>query len=377
MAKARQRKVLSTKIDGEVFALIAARVSSVVKRALIVPLLVALGSCTHLAIDDCGGKVRGVNEPRIRSSHFRMFLADLPAASARFVEYAAMSSLAYAEDMNCGRKLEDQKISSEKRSMLEGILATKHWQEVRNPAWINPCEDDVGLFFRVWERTVDAKREVVIAFRGTWGVKDWVYGNSHWLTRWLPMDDQYSRARAAAKTILAHYDVPGVVPTRYITTGHSLGGGLAQHILYANPKKVVQTIAFDPSSVTGFADQWVDNQIAGCACDITLPDGEARIYRVYDAYEILANMRFFHKVFFPPERHVQEVRFPHEGSHSMIGLTEYLKDHVHAARVSETPWFQGKGEREPGLSCTDAFINGQKDSCHVPVSKDSRSKCPQ
>src|SRR5689334_15642219 len=60
-------------------------------------LLVLLQSCTHLAIDDCGGKVLGENKPRIRSSHLRMFLADPPAASNRFAPYAAMSALAYAE----------------------------------------------------------------------------------------------------------------------------------------------------------------------------------------------------------------------------------------------------------------------------------------
>ena len=344
---------------------------------LLLPLLLALGSCTHLAIEDCGGKVLGENVPRIRSSHYRMFLADLPAASARFVEFAAMSSLAYSEDQDCGTKPKDQKISPENRKMLEEILAAKQWAEIRKSEWIEPCEDDVGLYFRVWERTIDSKKEVAIAFRGTWGFKDWAYGNIHWLTRFLPMNDQYSRARAAAEKILAHYDVPGSVPTRYYATGHSLGGGLAQHVLYANPSKVVQTIAFDPSSVTGFADQTVENQIAGCSCDPLLPDGEPRIFRVYDAYEILANMRIFHKIFFQPERHVQEVRFPHEGSHSMLGLTEYLHSNAQVAKSTQSPWFRGVGELSQGVACTDAFIDGQKRSCQVPVSKDSWSKCPQ
>lgn len=343
----------------------------------VVPLLLALGSCTHLAIEDCGRKVIGENEPRIRSSHFRMFLADLPAASARFVEFAAMSSLTYAEDQDCGTKPEDQKISPHNRKVLEGILAAKQWTEIRNSEWVESCEDDVGLYFRVWERNIDTGKEVTIAFRGTWGFQDWVHGNIHWLTRFLPIDDQYSRARAAVDKILAHYDAKSSVPTRYFTTGHSLGGGLAQHILYANPSKVVQTFAFDPSSVTGFADQSVENRIAGCSCEPSRPDGEPRIYRVYDAYEILANMRIFHKIFFPPERHIQEVRFPHKGSHSMLGLTEYLHLNAQSAHGSQLPWFRGVGELSQGVACTDAFVDAQKRSCQVPVSKDSWSKCPQ
>ena len=66
------------------------------RRILLALLLGLLQGCTHLEIEDCGGKVLGENEPRIRSSHFRMFLADLPAASTRSAPFAAMSALAYA-----------------------------------------------------------------------------------------------------------------------------------------------------------------------------------------------------------------------------------------------------------------------------------------
>lgn len=344
---------------------------------LVIPLIMSLAGCTHLAIEDCGGEVLGDNKPRIRSSHFRMFLADLPAASDRFLSYAAMSSLAYAEDQDCGTPLEKRKVSPQDREKLEQILNVKGWKEVRDPRWIPVCEDDVGLYLRVWERTTDTKKEVTIAFRGTWGFKDWVYGNAHWFTRFLPMDDQYSRARASVKKVFQHYADQTKEPPHYVTTGHSLGGGLAQHILYSNPKRVVQAITFDPSSVTGFADQTVDNQIAGCSCDASVTDGEPRIYRVYDAYEILSNLRIFHKIFFPPERHVQEVRFPNDRSHSMIGLTEYLSMNANSGEVQDVLWFQGIGELSPGVSCTSAFIERQKKSCSIQVSKDSWSNCPQ
>jgi len=342
-----------------------------------VSLLIAVGGCTHMAIEDCGGEVLGDNRPRIRSSHFRMFLADLPEATDRFVAYAAMSSLAYAEDHDCGTAAEEQKISPQDREKLEGILKARGWKEIREPLWVLPCEDDRGMYLRIFERTVDGRKEVTIAFRGTWGFKDWVYGNGHWLTRWLPMQDQYSRARVAAAKVFQYYDAQSGVPPRYFTTGHSLGGGLAQHILYSNPNRVVQAFAFDPSSVTGFADQTVENQIAACACDPSVADGESRIYRVYDAYEILANLRIFHKLFFPPERHVQEVRFPHEGSHSMLGLTNYLDANAKSERDRRTPWFRGLGEFSPGVSCTSAFVDRQRSSCSVPVTKDSWTKCPQ
>lgn len=319
----------------------------------------------------------GDNKPRIRSSHFRMFLADLPAATDKFVTYAAMSSLAYAEDQDCGTSSAGRKISLQDREKLEGILNVRGWKEIRDPLWVPPCEDDVGMYLRVWERTLDAQKEVIIAFRGTWGLRDWVYGNGHWLTRFLPMQDQYSRARAVAEKILQHYDAQSSAPVRYFTTGHSLGGGLAQHILYSNPTRVVQAFAFDPSSVTGFADQTVESQIAACSCDPSVAEGEPRIYRVYDAYEILSNLRIFHKIFFPPERHVQEVRFPHERSHSMLGLAEYLNANAKPDRDQQTPWFRGVGEFSPGVSCTSAFVERQRNSCSVRVTRDSWTKCPQ
>lgn len=114
-------------------------------------LIIAVGGCTHLAVEDCGAKVLGNNQSRIRSSHYRMFLADLPAASDRFVDYAAMSSLAYAEDQDCGTSLADQKISPQNREKLESILITRGWKEIRDPPWVPPCEDDAGLYVRVWE----------------------------------------------------------------------------------------------------------------------------------------------------------------------------------------------------------------------------------
>lgn len=355
---------------------IRTRHAKVLAPSLVALLVVALGGCTHLSIEDCGGEVLGENSPRIRSSHFRMFLADLPAASDRFAAYAAMSSLAYAEDTDCGTPVTERKISPSDREMLDTILRDKGWRENRNTQWVPSCEDDVGLFLRVFERTVDGKDEVVIAFRGTWGFKDWLYGNAHWLTRFLPMEDQYSRARAVAIKVFQHYFQRSGEPVRFFTTGHSLGGGLAQHILYVNPKRVIQAVAFDPSSVTGFADQSVENQIAGCSCDQTLPDGEARIYRVYDAYEILSNLRIFHKIFFPPERHIQEVRFPHERSHSMLGLTLYLAENAQSKGDRGTPWFRGDGEVTAGLSCTKVFIEKQMSSCSLQVTKDSLIKCP-
>lgn len=339
-------------------------------------LLALFQGCTHLAIEDCGDeKVLGKNEPRIRSSHFRMFLADLPAASNRFAPYAAMSALAYAKDEDCGNS--DSKLTGEERARLEADLLARGWREVKDVKWVPSCEDDVGLFFRVWRSEADT-RTVVIAFRGTWGFKDWLYGNLHWFTRFLPIDDQYSRAREAAKRVFDQFSKEPQQAKRFYTTGHSLGGGLAQHILYSYPQKITQAIAFDPSSVTGFVEQTAANQVAACECDSNELDGEPRIYRVYDAYEILANLRIFHKIFFPPERHIQEIRFPNEASHSMKGLAFYLLDKARTAKANySVPWYSGKSNYSATETCTAAFSRSQRASCAVKVTRDQWHKCPQ
>lgn len=337
-------------------------------------LLVLVQGCTHLEIEDCGGKVFGENEPRIRSSHFRMLLADLPAASNRFAPYAAMSALAYAEDADCGTK--EPKLTAEQRARFESYLLAGGWQEVKDVQWVPPCEDDTGLFFRVWMREAGT-RQVVVAFRGTWGFKDWLYGNLHWATRFLPMEDQYSRARKAMQRVFERFPDDPRKLTRFYATGHSLGGGLAQHILYSYPQKVLQAIAFDPSSVTGFVDQPAANQVSACECDSSDLNGEPRIFRVYDAYEVLANLRIFHKTFLPPERHIQEVRFPNAASHSMNGLALYLMGHANLPAGSSVPWYSGKGNYTATESCTAAFIRRQRASCETRVPPDHWLKCPQ
>jgi pimeloyl-ACP methyl ester carboxylesterase len=338
--------------------------------------LAALFSCTNLKVRDCGGKVLGRDEPRIRSSHFRMLLADLPSVSRRLLPFASMSALAYAEDAECGSG--EPKLSPADRAKLESVLSGSGWREVKEVEWSPPCEDQFGLFARVWELKTEGGRQVVVAFRGTWGAEDFRYGNLHWMTRFSRRGDQYSAARALMQRVLAHFSqtLPHI-PTRYYTTGHSLGGGLAQHVLYSYPEDVAQAFVFDPSSVTGFVDQAPASQVSACRCRADLPAGEVRIYRAYDSYEILSNLRIFHKLILPPERHIQEIRFPHAHSHSMKGLAYYFLQNARKAAASNGPWFAGQGNYASGQTCTSAFIEWQRRSCAVPVSPDQWNRCPQ
>ena len=76
-------------------------------------------------------------------------------------KFSAKTNLAYAEDANCGNT--DPKIADKERTTLESALLARGWQEVKDVQSVPPCEDDVGLFFRVWTLESDT-RHVVVAF---------------------------------------------------------------------------------------------------------------------------------------------------------------------------------------------------------------------
>ncbi|MCC7683582.1 hypothetical protein [Janthinobacterium sp. FW305-128] len=247
------------------------------------------------------------------------------------------------------------------------------------------CEDSTGLMFHVWHRKFDNQEHVVIAFRGTNGKGDWLYGNSWWFSRAFNADNQLSRARTHFTEIMRYFDQKALAESapspRYVTTGHSLGGSLAQHLLYAFPGRVEQAIVFASSSVTGFADPSISraDRIRACSCLPEL-DPEARIIRVYQTYEILANMRLFHKIFLPPERHVQEVRFPFESSWSPVsrhGIYEFTSKLRLASGVRRSDevgnrWFASKDD-----VCTAQLISKQLNSCLAVAQPGSSMICPQ
>lgn len=125
-------------------------IGSAWQTSILVILLMLLQACTHFALEDCGGQVLGDNEARIRSSHFRMVLEDKTAAADRFLSFAAMSTLAYAEDKNCGN--ETPKVAVGERKQLEELLHARGWQENNEAEWIPACEDDTSLFYRVYTK---------------------------------------------------------------------------------------------------------------------------------------------------------------------------------------------------------------------------------
>jgi hypothetical protein len=192
------------------------------------------------------------------------------------------------------------------------------------------------LRVEVWENA--ARSLVAVAFGGTvfTSGKDWL-SNLRWfipghrdeysavVDRFVP-DFTAEYARRAIRT-------DGAVgrSMAIVSTGHSLGGGLAQQFAYAFPRerggpKVSDVFAFDPSPVTGFysLDPATRN-----ANKVGL-----RIGRIYERGEILAVVRSFTSLFSKPsaaDPTIRGVRFnlfdarnAVEG-HSMVELADKMK----------------------------------------------------
>jgi hypothetical protein len=152
----------------------------------------------------------------------------------------------------------------------------------------------------------------VIAFRGTDGneIGDWL-SNFRWFVS-RNYFDQYDQVQKAVPHIVAALARDGCKPARIIATGHSLGGGLAQHSAYAD-KRIGYVYAFDPSPVTGLFGVPVPTRSAATE--------NLGIDRVYEAGEILSLPRYLASGVFPTSQckpRVRIVRFHTVNAPSLV-----------------------------------------------------------
>jgi hypothetical protein len=184
---------------------------------------------------------------------------------------------------------------------------------------------EVGLYMEVWEKTVSPP-VVAVIFRGTefftW--QDWMsnFRWFSWLLRFLPTyKDQYTVvAQDTGKEVLENLKKriengrDRYKDVRIITTGHSLGGGLAQHFAYSLPEiqssdgtiipRVSNVYAFDPSPVTGWYS--VESKLR-------TPNAKGlKIDRIFEHGEILSYARLILSYVNPPPANdpaIREIRY--------------------------------------------------------------------
>lgn len=132
--------------------------------------------------------------------------------------------------------------------IMTGFTVSKH-----SPDWIWTKKIDYGngLAFDLYRQEGNDTLTILTVFRGTetFDKSDWI-ANFSWLLAWLPIETQYDIARRAFERdvrSLAKQSRRGR-KISFIAAGHSLGGGLAQHIAYSYP--CVGAVVFNSSFVT-------------------------------------------------------------------------------------------------------------------------------
>ncbi len=220
----------------------------------------------------------------------------------RFEGYAALCAIVY-------------------RDQKDNLPTPPGWTESPDPS--DRVDDSkTSLYLEVWEKTSQTPVEVAIVFRGTHEFKDW-WSNLRWITRFIPTGcDQYTLVRQIIASLVdrARERHPGAF---LVTSGHSLGGGLAQQAAYAHDS-IKKVVAFDPSPVTGYKSVQKRIRLRDEKCIL--------IERVFEHGEILAYIRQFLRRFLPvssrdPE--IVEVRFNlSKGDpitqHSMVDLAKRM-----------------------------------------------------
>ncbi|SAK66546.1 hypothetical protein AWB78_02419 [Caballeronia calidae] len=269
-------------------------------------------------------------------------------------EFALLSQVAYAKAASIKKALRKKVSVSSAEFPREAAPEYAHHKfnpevELARAGWtscdafvdntLDKAFKSVHLRLEVWKKSDNSA--LAVAFGGTVATswRDWQANLRWFLPKW---PDEYSVL--VTKFVPAFLDsisreFPQLPPVVY-STGHSLGGGLAQQFAYALPDKlleegkklprVIQVYAFDPSPVTGFytlARALRTQNATGLKTD-----------RVFERGEILAFFRSALALAVPPSKEnpaVRAVRYNFMGhvwpvhSHNMSRLARSLYDATH------------------------------------------------
>jgi hypothetical protein len=132
-----------------------------------------------------------------------------------------------------------------------------------------------GLSYDVYYHNTQERLDVMVAYRGTDdGLdRDWI-ANASWVTQWFNPWDQYRQARNEYEGVMERATkAANGKPVSFVVTGHSLGGGLAQHVAHVHP--CTSAVVFNTSFVT-------NTTIYGSFTPIII-----KLYEIDDVFESL------------------------------------------------------------------------------------------
>jgi hypothetical protein len=239
----------------------------------------------------------------------------LPDAAAIHWPYAWAAVAAYQDSDDPKRKPLMVSITCPEPHIILEKRGWFHWSRLPTikPREVEPYPIQAQkmrhnhLRAEVWSNA--QTKQVVIAFGGTAAISwdDWK-ANGRWLFGTFNSVDQYSVLTdifmpmfvAEYQQLQSHSDWAWLKDAKIVTTGHSLGGGLAQRFAYSMHKGfglpvVKEVYAFDPSPVSGKRDAVnFSEQAAGLV-----------IYRIYNRGETLAGLRILERFVNPSHQRNQ------------------------------------------------------------------------
>ena len=226
------------------------------------------------------GKIYLINIENLDKTPFQQHLHDVSI-------FAQMCALTYVEESdespNSARRLAEDIVSWESAIQYAG------WEKL---CWEAP-KPASGYNLRTLKYEIwidESNKRAALAFRGTAKLADW-WSNAHWITGYVPkVNNHYKLVSAMVDEAIAKLiSVLGNEFTLY-TTGHSLGGGLAQLFAYSSKHKAEFVCAFHTTPVTGFF-----------GVDINLRNKSRNglyIARVFEHGEVLAYFRLLIRKFY-------------------------------------------------------------------------------
>lgn len=225
-------------------------------------------------------------------------------------------------------------------------LARQNWRRIESYTG-KKGDASEGLYFEVWERK-SPKHEVVFAFRGTNFDEpaDW-RSNFRWFRffRKLPnqKQDQYDVVNREVLRIhkrLSQEAGGGAIV--FSATGHSLGGGLAQHAFYTCLPEMDRVLVFNTTPVTAYRDLSPAQRLKFRQTTYRDTFPCYRILRVHENGEILEYVRRITQTFFKQDSLIRAVEFQVErdgnavNKHFMSRLTRgILKQDLEADENAE------------------------------------------